>query len=95
MENVFKNKHFRKTQKDYSLSFKLGLVNEVEKGQLTYKQAQKKYGIQGRSTILVWLRKHGSLDWKSKAPIKSKQPPRKRSMNWKQRSSGMNRSKRY
>ena len=78
MERVIKNKHFRKTQKDYSLSFKLQLVDEVEKGQLTYKQAQKKYGIQGRSTVLVWLRKHGSLDWKSKAPMKGKQPPRKK-----------------
>ena len=78
MERVIKNKHFRKTQKDYSLAFKLGLVDEVEKGQLTYKQAQKKYGIQGRSTVLVWLRKHGSLDWKSKSPMKNKQPPRKK-----------------
>jgi transposase len=78
MERVIKNKHFRKTQKDYSLSFKLQLVDEVEKGQLTYKEAQKKYGIQGRSTVLVWLRKHGSLDWKSKVPMKGKQPPRKK-----------------
>ena len=30
---------------------------------MTYKQAQKAYGIQGRSTVLVWLRKHGRLDW--------------------------------
>ena len=27
---------------------------------------------------MVWLRKHGSLDWKSKAPMKNKQPPRKK-----------------
>jgi len=30
---------------------------------MTYKQAQKTYGIQGKSTVLVWLRKHGTLDW--------------------------------
>jgi hypothetical protein len=30
---------------------------------MTYKQAQDTYGIQGRSTVLVWLRKHGTLDW--------------------------------
>ncbi|WP_234976795.1 IS3 family transposase, partial [Tenacibaculum finnmarkense] len=29
----------------------------------TYKQVQKVYGIQGRSTVLVWLRKYGTLDW--------------------------------
>lgn len=53
----------KRSQKDYSLSFKLAIVTEVEKGQLTYKQAQRKYGIQGRSTVLVWLRKLGNLDW--------------------------------
>lgn len=53
----------KRSQKDYSLSFKLSVVSEVEKGQLTYKQAQRKYGIQGRSTVLVWLRKLGNLDW--------------------------------
>lgn len=66
----------KRSQKDYSLAFKLQLVDEVEKGLLSYKQAQKKYGIQGRSTVLVWLRKHGNLDWKSKVPMKGKKPPR-------------------
>ena len=32
---------------------------------MTYKQAQKAYGIQGRSTVLVWLRKYGNLDWRN------------------------------
>ena len=53
----------KRTQRDYNLGFKLAVVSQVEKGELTYKQAQKKYGIQGRSTVLVWLRKHGNLDW--------------------------------
>jgi len=48
----------KRTQKDYSLAFKLQIIDDVEKGHLTYKQAQLKYGIQGRSTVLVWLRKH-------------------------------------
>ncbi len=55
----------KRTQQDYNLGFKLRLVSQVEKGELTYKQAQKAYGIQGRSTVLVWLRKHGNLDWKT------------------------------
>ena len=54
----------KRTQRDFSLAFKLQVVSEVEKGELSYKQAQKKYGIQGRSTVLVWLRKHSILDWK-------------------------------
>lgn len=53
----------RRSQRDYSLAFKLQVVMQVEKGELTYKKAQKYYGIQGRSTVLVWLRKHGTLDW--------------------------------
>ena len=53
----------KRTQRDYSLGFKLSVVDAVEKGEMTYKQAQSHYGIQGRSTVLVWLRKHGKLDW--------------------------------
>jgi transposase len=68
--------HLKRTQKDYSLAFKLQVVDEVEKGLLTWKQSQNKYGIQGRSTVLVWLRKHGTLDWTSKFPMKKKAPPK-------------------
>ena len=57
------NSSARRTQKDYSLAFKLAVVDQVEKGELTYIQAQDRYGIQGNSTVLVWLRKHGRLDW--------------------------------
>jgi transposase-like protein len=59
----------KRTQKDYSIAFKLGVVEQVEKGELTYKQAQDKYGIQGCSTVLTWLRKHGRLDWSKGTPI--------------------------
>ena len=30
---------------------------------MTYKQAKKIYSIQGRSTVLTWLRKHGKMNW--------------------------------
>ena len=53
----------KRTQRDYTLAFKLAVIEQVEKGQLTYKQAQERYGIQGRSTVLVWLRKHGRQSW--------------------------------
>lgn len=65
----------KRTQRDYSLGFKLAVVEAVEKGELTYKQAQQKYGIQGRSTVLVWLRKHGKLDWSSQGgQVMSRKP---------------------
>lgn len=78
MENNGIKDHLKRTQRDYSLAFKLQVVDEVEKGHLTYKQAQRKYGVQGRTTVLTWLRKHGTLDWKSKAPVKNKKPPKSR-----------------
>lgn len=65
----------KRTQKDYSLAFKLQVVDEVEKGYLTYKQAQRKYGIQGRITVLVWLRKHGRLNWDYGGNLDHKKTP--------------------
>lgn len=53
----------KRTQRDYTMAFKLQVVSQVEKGEFTYKQAQANYGIQGKSTVLVWLRKYGNLDW--------------------------------
>jgi transposase-like protein len=53
----------KRTQHDYTLAFKLSVVEQVEKGELTYKEAQSRYGIQGRSTVLTWLRKHGRQGW--------------------------------
>ena len=68
----------KRTQKDYTLAFKLQVVDEVEKGELSQDAAQRKYGIQGNATILVWLRKHGRLDWSSKKTMSRKQPPNKK-----------------
>ena len=65
----------KRSQRDYSLAFKLQVVSEVEKGDLSYKQAQKKYGIQGRSTVLVWIRKHSILDWKEIPIVSHKKTP--------------------
>ena len=58
-----KQQRVKRTQRDYNLGFKLSVVAAVESGEMTYKQAQKKYGIQGSGTVLIWLRKHGNLDW--------------------------------
>lgn len=60
--------YVKRTQKDYTLAFKLAVIAEVEAGAMTYKQAQKHYGIQGRSTVLVWLRKYGVLNWSLGTP---------------------------
>lgn len=62
----------RRSQRDYTLAFKLSVVEQVEKGEMSYKQAQLRYGIQGRSTVLVWLRKHGRMDWRNLSPTPRK-----------------------
>lgn len=54
----------RRTQCDYNMAFKLAVVAQVERGEMTYRQAQAAYGIQGRSTVLKWLRRHGTMDWR-------------------------------
>ena len=64
----------KRTQRDYTLAFKLAIVDQIEKGDITYKQAQDRFGIQGRSTVLVWLRKHGRLDWSQGTPTHQTRP---------------------
>jgi transposase len=88
------NKHLKRTQRDYSLAFKLQVVNEMKKGLFTWKQSQVKYGIQGKITFLVWLRKRGTLDWLSKIPVKKKAPSKKHIEELK-KISDLRRRKRY
>ena len=49
----------KRTQRDYTMAFKLAVVDQVEKGEMTYPQAQARYGIQGASTVLKWIRRYG------------------------------------
>ena len=42
----------KRTQRDYSLAFTLSVVEQVERGELSYNHAQQRYAIQGRSTVL-------------------------------------------
>lgn len=58
--------YVKRTQKDYTLNFKLQLVQEIERGELSLSEAKLKYGIQGDSTIRKWLQKYGNFDWENK-----------------------------
>lgn len=78
IENTGGSAYRKRTQKDYSLAFKMQVVNEVEKGLLNQDQAQRQYGIQGNATILNWLRKHGTLDWHKTNPMSKKDAPHKK-----------------
>lgn len=73
--DISRERRKKRTQRDYNIGFKLSVVSQVEKGEMTYKQAQLRYGIQGKSTVLTWLRKHGTLDW-TKPSMHSMSNPR-------------------
>ena len=61
--------YVKRTQKDYSISFKFQVVQEIESGQLSRTEACHKYGIQAKSTIREWLRKYGNFDWENQSNL--------------------------
>ena len=62
MKETVNSGYVKRTQKDYSMSFKLQVVAEVESEELSINGALRKYGIQGHSTVLAWIRKYGTFD---------------------------------
>lgn len=68
MEERLKNEYLKRTQRDYSTSFKLQVVEEVERGELSITGSLRKYGIQSHGTVLNWLRKFGTFDWENQTP---------------------------
>jgi transposase-like protein len=79
-----KGVYVKRTQKDYSMSFKLQVVQEIERGELSTHGAKKKYGIQSRSTIVNWLRKHGNFDWQNQTPSNMPKSPEQKLMELEQ-----------
>ncbi|WP_206082080.1 transposase [Maribellus sediminis] len=62
------SQYVKRTQKDYSMSFKLQVVAEIERGVISATEAARKYGIQGSHTVVTWLRKYGNFDWENQTP---------------------------
>lgn len=80
MENYQENRYVKRTQKDYTMSFKLQVVQEIELGELSTHAACRKYGIQARSTIVQWLRKFGNFDWENQTPSNMPKSPEQKIM---------------
>lgn len=59
------NKYVKRTQKDYSMSFKLSVVREYEEHKVSLRELSRKYGIQGSYTIRQWINKFGTFDWQN------------------------------
>ncbi|SFF44401.1 Helix-turn-helix domain-containing protein [Sunxiuqinia elliptica] len=68
MEKINHSQYVKRTQRDYSMSFKLQVVREIESGELSMTAATRKYGIQARSSVRNWLRKYGTFDWENQTP---------------------------
>ncbi len=80
MEHQENEYYVKRTQKDYSLSFKLQVVQEIESRELNLTQAALKYGIQSTSTIRTWLRKFGTLDRELQVKFTMEKTPEQRLM---------------
>lgn len=72
--------YVKRTQRDYSMSLKLQIVQEIERGELSTHAAQRKYGIQARSTLVQWLRKYGKFDWENQTPSNMPKTPEQKIM---------------
>jgi len=84
MKEKDKSVYIKRTQKDYSLSLKLQVVKEIEQGLQNTTSAQRKYGIQARSTVVAWLRKYGNFDWENQIPSKMEKTPEQKLMELEQ-----------
>ena len=80
MENTQENRYVKRTQKDYSMSLKLQIVQEIETGNLSISLATKKYGIQCRKTVVEWLKKFGNFDWDNQTPLNMPKSPEQKIM---------------
>jgi transposase len=72
--------YVRRSQRDYSLSLKLQIVSDIEKGKSSITQARKQYGIQSHGTVLNWLRKFGNFDWENQTPSHMPKSPEQKIM---------------
>jgi transposase len=72
--------YVKRSQSDYSMSLKLQIAREIEKGRLSVTEARKQYGIQSRSTVVQWLRKFGNFDWENQTPFTMSKSPEQKIM---------------
>jgi transposase-like protein len=85
MEENKVNEYVKRTQKDYSMTFKLQVVQEIELGESSIQGAIRKYGIQGGATVVTWLRKYGNFDWENQTPSNMPKSPEQKIMELEQK----------
>ena len=61
-----KQEYVKRTQRDYSMPFKMAVVQEIERTGIGVCAVARKYGIQSETTVTNWLRKYGNFDISNK-----------------------------
>jgi len=77
--------YIKRTQKDYTHSFKLQVVQEIERGESSIRSALKRYGIQSHATVLGWLRKFGNFNWEDQTPSNMPKTPEQKLLELEQK----------
>jgi transposase len=80
MKNLQEIRYIKRTQKDYTMSLKLQIVQDIEQGKISITQSRKQYGIQSHATVLGWLRKFGNFDWENQTPSNMSKSPEQKIM---------------
>lgn len=95
MKENYENEYVKRTQKDYSMSFKLQVVQEIERGELNLSTASLKYGIQGSHTVGRWVQKYGIFDKGNKTLFYMKKSPQQRILELEQQVKLLEKQKRF
>jgi len=85
MEEQQQSQYVKRKQGDYPLSLKLQIVQEIEQGKASTLGAQRKYGVQARSTIIGWLRKYGNFNWENQTPSNMPKTPEQKMLELEQK----------
>jgi transposase-like protein len=75
MEKNEESRNANRIRKDYTRSFKLQVVQDVEQGRTSTYEVCLKYGIQSSSTVYGWLREFGHFDWDNQTPSDTPKSP--------------------
>jgi hypothetical protein len=82
MEKHEETRYVKRTQKDYSMSFKLQLFKKLKEDNLQLRNPQRLMAFK-ITTVVKWLRKFGNFDWENQTPFTMSKSPEQRSWSLK------------
>lgn len=70
MANVKDKKALKREHPVYTLAFKVGVVREQRETKAPLSELSKKYGIKGKSTLALWIKKFGTFEAKTRRDMR-------------------------